>query len=303
MPAALDQMGALVNLEVLNLNQNGLKDLPESFSKFTKLKSLSANTNHIHDLPSKMGNMTALEHLDMKGNDIRVLPYTIVNCSCLKTLNLMDNALEKLPDQIGIMPNLTRIDVAANRLTLMPFSLGFSKVLKDLFIHENPLVDPPLAETSKGLKHLMWYMRNRLHIVNRGMPPVMKYHQTGLQDEVTILFPELKEHVQLMVDKAEKTGFLTLQLMNLKYIPSEVVAMKNLKKLRMDCNPSLSLRLGIPSEFSCLKTLSFKSCRLPDLPDSVENLTQIKHFVLQDNCLEILPTTFTSLTTIMHLGK
>ena len=267
------------SLNTLELSYNGLKIIPESLSQMTQLKKLTIQFNHIHDLPKKIGrsprraiiitnvllnsssfhillhvlllsfsllpgNLSSLEVLDVQNNDIAVLPYSILRCSNLQRLNLMNNALVKLPDLIGTMEKLTDIDVACNRLTTLPFSLGFSKVLKKLALHENPLVDPPMAECDKGLPQVQWYMRNRMHIINRGMPPVMKYHQTGLQDEVTMLLPELKDHVSLMIEKGEKSGFLNLQLMNLKYIPQEVLYMKNLKRLRMDCNWALSLRLG-----------------------------------------------------------
>ena len=329
----------------------------------TQLKKLTIQFNHIHDLPKKIGrsslpspqtppptfphstfpspsaagNLSSLEVLDVQNNDIAVLPYSILRCQNLQKMNLMNNALVKLPDLIGTMEKLTDIDVACNRLTTLPFSLGFSKILKKLALHENPLVDPPMGECDKGLPQVQWYMRNRMHIINRGMPPVMRYHQTGLQDEVTMLLPELKDHVNLMIEKGEKSGFLNLQLMNLKYIPQEVLYMKNLKRLRMDCNWALSLRLGtlthpvntttatttttsthkhnkssldtntdhnpsgLPPEMGRLQVLSFKSCKLPLLPDSISNLFNIHNLVLQDNCLEYLPTSFTTLTTLVHL--
>ena len=53
-----------------------------------------------------------------------------------------------------------------------------------------------------------------------------------------------KTEVPAYMEQLEKSGFLNLQLMNLKYIPQEVLYMKNLKRLRMDCNWALSLRLG-----------------------------------------------------------
>ena len=104
-----------------------------------------------------------------------------------------------------------------------------------------------------------------------------------------------------MIDKGEATGFLNLQLMNLKMIPDEVMKMKKLRRLRLDCNWNLSLRLGISPQLRKLEVLSFKSCKLPMLPDSVNVLTHLKHLVLQDNLLEVLPQTIVDLTTLVHL--
>ena len=79
-----------------------------------------------------------------------------------------------------------------------------------------------------------------------------------------------------MIKAAESSGFLNLQLMNFQYIPKEVISMKKLKRLRLDCNRNLDLRLGIPEEFKNLTLLSLKSCKLTYIPESIDNLLKIE---------------------------
>ena len=58
----------------------------------------------------------------------------------------------------------------------------------------------------KGIDSLKWYLRNKLHISNNGMPPEMKYHQLGLGSEITIIKPELQERIKSLISIAEKSG-------------------------------------------------------------------------------------------------
>ena len=139
--------------------------------------------------------MTAITILELNGNEIKNLPVSILNCKSLTALNLQGNSLVKLPDLIGTMPKLFKLDVSWNRLVNIPLSLGFSKSLKEFLLNENPLMDPPVCEAIKGVEHVMWYMRNRLHVLNRGMPPMMKYHRMGIEEEAILLLPEVKDYM------------------------------------------------------------------------------------------------------------
>ena len=105
-----------------------------------------------------------------------------------------------------------------------------------------------------------------------------------------------------MIKVAECSGFLSLQLMNIKYIPKDVIDMKGLKQLRLDCNRNINLRNGFPSEFSKLTMLSLKACRLRELPLSLALLTSLEKLYLEENMIEHLPDCITSLTNLTVLG-
>ena len=106
-----------------------------------------------------------------------------------------------------------------------------------------------------------------------------------------------------MIKAAESSGFLNLQLMNFQYIPKEVISMKKLKRLRLDCNRNLDLRLGIPEEFKNLTLLSLKSCKLTYIPESIDNLLKIEKLDLQENLIDFFPISFSKLKTLIVLGK
>lgn len=106
-----------------------------------------------------------------------------------------------------------------------------------------------------------------------------------------------------MIRSAEQTAFLNLSLMNFKYIPKEVLTMRNLKRLRLDNNKFLNLRFGIPIELKLLTLLSLKDCRLTYLPESIGELTCLEKLYLDDNLISFLPDAISSLISLIVLGK
>lgn len=191
-PVAVDLLGDMVQLEVLDLHNNSLKNIPPSLIKLTNLKTLNVNENHIQTLPDDIGDLTSLSTLELSRNELQLVPVSLLQCTLLTTLCLHSNALEVLPDSIGTLPLLTKLDISGNRIRYLPFSIGFSHSLKELILFGNPLEQPPVEEALKNLTHVMWYMRSMSHIAERGKPPSMKYHSIGLAEERTLLKPEVK---------------------------------------------------------------------------------------------------------------
>src|SRR3989344_4462650 len=121
------------NLEYLNLNENGITSLPDSF-----------------------WNLTNLRHLDLEGNKISVLDSKINNLKKLQTLNLAENNLEMIPNEIGYLENLIDLNLAAysldssttrkaypNRINRLPTSLVGLINLESLNLSNLPLVSLP----------------------------------------------------------------------------------------------------------------------------------------------------------------
>lgn len=151
LPECLDLLRNLINLQSLDIHNNQLKTLSDSFTLLKKLKHLNAIDNRIHSLPGKMGYLLVLKELCLNGNELKTIPISLLDCKSLEILNIQRNAVVKLPDEIGLMPQLVKLDVSWNNLSSVPLSLGFSKSLKELLVNENPLVSPPMGECVKGM--------------------------------------------------------------------------------------------------------------------------------------------------------
>ena len=307
MPKELNLLGLCPALEVLEVNNNVIKDVPSSICNIKTLKRFSAYENKLKELPKKMGELENLEILDLHANDLKLIPKSFCDNTNLKILRLASNQLVRLPDLLGTLPQLEILDVTSNRLATLPFSLGYAESLKELHCQENPLTDPPIEESGKGYDQFKWYLRQRLMIDKQGAPPPMKYHPSSVMHEVILLEPELNQRITSLVriasDFSENggNGYLNLQLLGLSDIPGAVFRMgKKCRKLRLDYNDHLRVSI-ITSDMSALRLLSMKGCKMPELPPTVSNLRRISQFVLQDNVLETLPNTFTKLRSLTLL--
>jgi hypothetical protein len=124
----------------------------------------------------------------------------------------------------------------------------------------------------------------------------------GINNEISILENEFHQKIQQLLLLSEKHGFVNLQLMGLQFIPDIVLKAKKLKRIHFDFNIEFRLKNGIPEEFQVVKKLSFRSCKIPDLPNNMNNLRKIITLNLEDNNLEYLPSSFVKMRTLQNLG-
>jgi hypothetical protein len=137
----------------------------------------------------------------------------------------------------------------------------------------------------------------------RGLPPVMEFHDMGIMHEVTILKPEIREKIRYILDGAKESGIANFQLMGLEDIPTELFKVKGIKRLQLDFNNHLQLRSGFPKELGSLKNLSIKSCCISYLPENLKNLKRLIQLNLEENLLESLPTDIVFLRSLQVLGE
>lgn len=244
-----------------------------------------------------------LEYLELITNELRILPPSITQCVSLKILLLGDNHLIRLPSELGRLPNLKRLDVIGNHLHQIPFTLGYCETLETILITDNPIVDPPYEEFNKGITSLKWYLRSRYLIEARGMPPLMTFHQIGIQDQVTILIPEFTDIVSNYIDASKRQGLLNLQLLGLRELPEPILNMKDLKleKLKLDFNDKLQILDGFPNEFKQLTALSMRACQMHYLPDNIHIFEKLVTLAVHENKFESIPKGITELRTLTFL--
>lgn len=309
MPLAVDTYDSCPSLEKLILNNNMLKGLADSLSRCPHLKTIVANNNRLHALPEEIGRLKELVMLDSEHNELKIIPSSICECSALREIKVQGNQLIRLPDLLGTLPSLTKLDCASNRIKTLPYTLGFSKTCKTIACHENPLEDPDQDEVAKGLDSLKWYLRQKLLINERGMPPPMVFEHISVRGEVTILNPEWRVRIRHMMKVAEKDGLLNLQLMGLTEFPSDILKMgKSLKKLRLDFNDRLDFTKGnygggFPEEeLSHLRLLSLRGCKQLVLPDSISNLKRLTSANFEENNYEYIPRDLCRIRSITDLN-
>ena len=58
-------------LNVLELRNNSLRELPDSISELNGLTKLDLSNNLLRDIPKSMANMRQLKTLDLRGNNLK----------------------------------------------------------------------------------------------------------------------------------------------------------------------------------------------------------------------------------------
>lgn len=109
------------SLEILDVSNNLLCELPEWLTELTQLKIVFASNNRFTRLPLVLGQCERLEMVGFKSNKIvRVAEESLPEQ--LRWLILTDNQIEQLPESLGHRPRLQKLALAGNKITALPKS-------------------------------------------------------------------------------------------------------------------------------------------------------------------------------------
>lgn len=137
-------------LEVLDLSNNNLMDLPADFACLTKLKRVFLSFNQFKHIPSVLAKCPALIMIAFKGNQISDFAEHSLPVST-QWLILTDNKIKKLPQSFGDLTKLRKLALAGNNLTELPPSMKKCQALELVRLSANNLnyIDDWLFELPK----------------------------------------------------------------------------------------------------------------------------------------------------------
>lgn len=130
------------SLEILNLSNNQLSDLPHDLTKLKKLKVVFCSNNPFTHVPEVLGECPELSMVGFKACAIKHLPANALPKN-LQWLILTDNQLQTLPATIGQSTQLQKLMLAGNQLNALPDSLQACHYLELLRISANQFKDLP----------------------------------------------------------------------------------------------------------------------------------------------------------------
>ncbi|TCK07466.1 leucine-rich repeat-containing protein kinase family protein [Marinobacterium mangrovicola] len=141
------------SLEVLDLSNNRLRDLPSDLTRLTQLKIFFASNNLFEHLPDVLGQMPRLEMIGFKHNRIeRVSEHCLPEQT--RWLILTDNRITALPENIGKLTRLEKLALAGNQISVLPDSFAQLKNLGLLRLSANALAEFP--DLLLALPKLAW---------------------------------------------------------------------------------------------------------------------------------------------------
>ena len=112
--------------------------------------------NQLTSLPESFSNLYTLTNLDLAGNRLTSLPESFGNLYTLTNLYLANNQLIILPESIGTLLNLTWLDLSNNQLTSLPQTIINLTNLQVLCLNGNSLTDLSMLQGLSQLKQVMF---------------------------------------------------------------------------------------------------------------------------------------------------
>ena len=123
-------------LEILNLSDNQLTDLPADLPRLHQLRVIFCAGNRFTRLPEILGQCPKLEVIGFRSNAIETLSAAALPPG-LRWLILTDNRLGQLPPEIGHCKRLQKLMLAGNCLTGLPAEMRELKGLELLRLSAN----------------------------------------------------------------------------------------------------------------------------------------------------------------------
>ncbi|KAE8350701.1 hypothetical protein BDV28DRAFT_138636 [Aspergillus coremiiformis] len=139
----------LSNLEVLDLHENSLTDLPNELADLTSLRVLNVGNNRLTSLPFEALSKLPLKDLSVPKNQLKgtLIPASVQELVTLQTLDVSGNALTRLSDHDKFeFPNLHTLAIGMNRIQCLP-DVSAWQALLSLSAEDNSIADIPQGFT------------------------------------------------------------------------------------------------------------------------------------------------------------
>ena len=129
-------------LEVLDLSNNHLSELPDDLDRLVNLRILFLSNNDFEKIPSVLARCPKLEMISFKSNALTTVDENVLPVDT-RWLILTDNRIEQLPHSMGQLHRLQKLALAGNRLTALPASMADCHNLELARLSANQLTAMP----------------------------------------------------------------------------------------------------------------------------------------------------------------
>ncbi|HMF33764.1 MAG TPA: leucine-rich repeat domain-containing protein [Candidatus Lokiarchaeia archaeon] len=259
--------GALQFLRNLSLFGNHLTILPDSICHLDQLEKLNLSSNNLTDFPENIGNLHQLERFYAANNEIAALPEGLEGLRAIKELGLHHNRITSLPESMGTLKTLQYLELSHNRLSKLPSSIGQLPALKELYL-----------------------AHNRLSGIPESIGDLILLEKLTLTENSITELPGTIRKCQLLVK-------LSLGQNAIGSLPDGIGQLPYLSTLELGENLLESLPDSI-GNLGGLLSLDLHANHLVKLPESVGNLCSLRCLDLRGNTLTMLPVSLGNLQSL-----
>ncbi|KAL3314790.1 soc-2 suppressor of clear [Cichlidogyrus casuarinus] len=258
-----EEIGELSNLQILQLQENSITQLPDSLANCAKIRSIDLRHNKLSAIPPVVYSLRNLTHLLLTFNRIRMVEEQIAQLQALQTLTLRENKVKQLPKSpgLGALTSLRSLDLSHNSLDELPEEIGQCQNLTSLYLQHNQLNQLPerIGELTQ-LEHLG-----------------IRYNRfTGL--------PASLSRCSALLD-------LNIEGNSIAQLPDGLLAhLRRLTSVTLSRNQFVHFPSGGPQQFTSVQMLNMDHNQIKNIPFGIfaqaGNLTKLN---LKDNQLSSLP--------------
>lgn len=130
------------SIEVLDLSNNHLIDLPDELACLKKMKILFLTNNHFEHIPAVLAKCPQLEMISFKNNKLISVDENVLPIKT-RWLILTDNKITCLPESMGQLSALQKFAFAGNQLQTLPNSMRNCHNLELMRLSANQLTSLP----------------------------------------------------------------------------------------------------------------------------------------------------------------
>jgi Leucine-rich repeat (LRR) protein/Ca2+-binding EF-hand superfamily protein len=312
------EVDSLGSLEILRLNNNDIRELPDSMGGLHSLKRLDISQNRLKALPAAMGKCAALEVLQASGNNIEHLPPQFGDLYSLKTLDLAKNKLFELPDEMALLSSLQRINISWNEIVELPNEIGYCEKMQIFDAACNNITVIPESFGHLHALHTMHLAQNNIKSVTDMIGGLTSLRELDFsQNEIKRISPKIQTLLELkwlnfhhnkIVELPDEFGMLTsLQHLDLSHnkltdVLPELGGIQGLQMIDMSYN---KLNSCPPNELGLcylLLTVDLSHNEIPKLPPNLGALGCLEHLNVSYNNIEIIPESLANLKELITLN-
>jgi len=262
-------IGALKNLEALDLTGNNLVSLPAQISLLSMLKVLNLNNNYCRHLPPQIKSLSKLTTLHLQQNKLLSLPLEICTIPSLRGLYLQNNCLQQLPADVQVLRNLERLSLENNQLRSLPSEVKVLSKLHWLQLDNNSLNSLPSEVGFLENLNVLSVDGNRLTSLPETFKLLQNLRELSIADNNLPTFP-------LPLLSLHKVSHLCLDGNRISSIPAEIRTLTCLQKLALERN----LLVSLPTEMSSSPDLILGGIHVDGNPAPEKELTKNISFKL-----------------------